>query len=248
MLQVTYEITQRSNVISCEKIAINKYENKVTRLHFSYDGLIQDSRKYVALLNPITNKYRIYPIGLDDTVILNTDMSIYPGIWKMILIATSDDYEIIDDNIDNSKCTYVSNELKRIIVRDNFLSEDYIEHEDTPAIQQLIDETVAMRDTLEAYALGANEDYNKATLAAQEAQLAYSSTKEQAEIAVNAQKSIEVTAEKLEASIGEIRPILDNFTVNGNGTKFLSDNGNYYEIKTDIDEIEFNTMLEEVFA
>lgn len=255
MLQVIHEITQTGNVLLCDKIVINKYENKITKLHFNYDNTIQESRKYIALLNPVTDKYRIHPVGLDDSVLLNTDMSMYPGVWRMLLIATSDDYIIIDDNIDNSKCTYVSNECKKIIVRDNFLSEGSIEYEDNPAIQQLIDETVAMRDTLETYALGANEDYNKATVAAQEAQLAYTSAKEQAEIANNAadlavstQKSVAQMSENLESSVKNIQTLLNNVTADGDGTKFLSDDGNYYAIKTDIDETDFSTMLEEVFV
>lgn len=241
MLQTTYEVTQSGNTISCDKIIINKYENKVTKLHFTYDDTMQGTRKYVALLNPITNRYHIYPIGLDETVTLSTEMSCFPGIWQMILIATSDDYEIEDDNIDNSKLCYVSNTLKRMIVRDNFLSEDAIEYEENPAIQQLIDETVAMRDTLEAYALGANEDYLKASEAATTATAAAEET------SLSVAQFNELVAQA-SSILQENQEVSANLTNNGDGTKYLADDGNYYTIKTEIEETDFDTMLEEVFA
>lgn len=171
LLTTTYEVAQKGLVLSCEKIAINKYENKITKLHFTFDDNVTGSRHYAALLNPVTKTYKIHPLDLNDTATLTAEISRYPGIWQLILIATDDDYEIIDDDIDQTKCTYVSNTAKFILVRDNFLSDDTMEYEDTPAIQQLIDETVAMRDQLEAYALGANEDYNKAHSEAERAAL-----------------------------------------------------------------------------
>lgn len=65
MLKETYEVTQSGRVISCEKIAINKYENKLTCLHFNYDNQIADGRKYIAILNPKTKRYRILPLSKD---------------------------------------------------------------------------------------------------------------------------------------------------------------------------------------
>lgn len=197
MLKETYEVTQSGRVISCEKIDINKYENKLTCLHFNYDNQIADGRKYIAILNPKTKRYRILPLSLDDTVTLSTDISRYPGIWQLILLVTEDDYEITNDDIDQTKCTYVSNIAKFIVVRDNFLSDETIEEEDSPAIQQLIDETVAMRDTLESYALGANEDYNKVSQLALQAQ---SSADDASSSEISAKKSAEIAVANAEAS------------------------------------------------
>lgn len=197
MLKEIYEVTQSGRVVSCEKIAINKYENKLTCLHFNYDNQIADGRKYIAILNPKTKRYRILPLSLDDTVTLSTDISRYPGIWQLILLVTEDDYEITNDDIDQTKCTYVSNIAKFIVVRDNFLSDETIEEEDSPAIQQLIDETVAMRCTLESYALGANEDYNKASQLALQAQ---SSADEASSSEISAKESAEIAVANAEAS------------------------------------------------
>lgn len=197
MLKEIYEVTQSGRVVSCEKIAINKYENKLTCLHFNYDNQIADGRKYIAILNPKTKRYRILPLSLDDTVTLSTDISRYPGIWQLILLVTEDDYEITNDDIDQTKCTYVSNIAKFIVVRDNFLSDETIEEEDSPAIQQLIDETMAMRDTLESYALGANEDYNKASQLALQAQ---SSADEASSSEISARESAEIAVANAEAS------------------------------------------------
>lgn len=110
---------------------------------------------------------------------------------------TEDDYEITNDDIDQTKCTYVSNIAKFIVVRDNFLSDETIEEEDSPAIQQLIDETVAMRDTLESYALGANEDYNKVSQLALQTQ---SSAEDASSSEISAKESAEIAVANAEAS------------------------------------------------
>lgn len=230
MLKQTYEVTQSGRVISCEKIAINKYENKLTCLHFNYDDQIADGRKYIAILNPKTNKYRILPLALNNTVILGTDISRYPGIWQLILLVTEDDYEITNDDIDQTKCTYVSNIAKFIVIRDNFLSDDTIEEGDSPAIQQLIDETVAMRDTLESYALGANEDYNKTSLLVNQAQSYADQAVIAAQEAAETNIQIQQSKEEIIENINTARELLANYTTIGDGTKFLSDDGTYKTI------------------
>lgn len=128
MEYITNTITQIGKELSCDndngKIIVNKYDNKVSKLIFSFDEAIT-GRKYIALLNPVTKKYHIEPI-INNEVVITTKISAYPGKWNLLLIATDDDYEIEDNNIDQSKVTYVSNTFGRIIVRDNFLDESGI--------------------------------------------------------------------------------------------------------------------------
>lgn len=75
----------------------------------------------------------------------------------MLLIATDDDYEIEDNNIDQSKVTYVSNTFGRIIVRDNFLDESEIERVENPAIDEMLEALRIAQDRLENAAIVADE-------------------------------------------------------------------------------------------
>ena len=158
-----FQITQKGKTLSLQdtnKITINKYENKISRLLFTFDGTIE-GRLYVALLNPITNKYSITPI-LDNKVTITTDVSVYPGRWDMILIGVQDDYEITDNNIDQSKFTYVSDTFRRVIVRDNFLDEDNIERVSNPAIDEALESLMIAQDRLEDAAIKAVESADSA--------------------------------------------------------------------------------------
>lgn len=159
MEYITNTITQIGKELSCDndngKIIVNKYDNKVSKLIFSFDEAIT-GRKYIALLNPVTKKYHIEPI-INNEVVITTKISAYPGKWNLLLIATDDDYEIEDNNIDQSKVTYVSNSFGRIIVRDNFLDESEIEKVENPAIDEMLEALRIAQDRLENAAIVADE-------------------------------------------------------------------------------------------
>lgn len=147
MILIDHFITQVGKVLTVDndsgKIVINKYDNKISRINFKLDGTIP-GRLYFAMLNPITNKYFLLPL-VENAITITTQISAYPGVWNTLLLGIQDDYEIVDENIDQGKVTYVSNEFKRIVVRDNFLSENYenIEAVENPEIDRLIDDMVA---------------------------------------------------------------------------------------------------------
>lgn len=162
---VEYHISQSGKVLTCTdesgKIIINKYDNKVSKIVFSLDGTVP-GRLYFALLNPTTKEYSMTPI-LNNEVVIGTNVSIYPGKWSSILIGVQDDYEIQNNDIDQSKLTYVSNEFKRIVVRDNFLDEYNIESCANPAIDELLDMLVKAQDRLENAAISAEESVKLTT-------------------------------------------------------------------------------------
>lgn len=147
MILIDHFITQVGKVLTVDndssKIVINKYDNKISRINFKLDGTIP-GRLYFAMLNPITNKYFLLPL-MENAITITTQISAYPGVWNTLLLGIQDDYEIVDENIDQGKVTYVSNEFKRIVVRDNFLSENYedVEAVENPEIDRLIDDMVA---------------------------------------------------------------------------------------------------------
>lgn len=118
----TYEITVSDKTLVCDqKILINKYDNKVSRLHFTYaDGM--SGNFYIAMSNPENGTYFIDPI-VDGYYDITSAVTVYPGRWTAVLIVVDNDYEITDNTIDQSKTVYISNEIK-IIVHDNFLNED----------------------------------------------------------------------------------------------------------------------------
>lgn len=133
-MYIEHHIKQVGKVLTCTddsgKITINKYDNKTSRIIFDLDGTIP-GKLYFALLNPKTNKYFLTPI-VNNEIEITSSISVYPGIWSAIIIGADVDYEIIDNNIDQTKLTYVSDELKRIVVRDNFLNELNIEEAQSP--------------------------------------------------------------------------------------------------------------------
>lgn len=150
MIFIEHFITQTGKNLVCSnesgKIIINKYDNKISKIIFNLDNTIP-GRLYFAMLNPVTKKYFIAPL-VNNSVTITTKISAYPGVWNTLLLGIQDDYEIVDENIDQSKVTYVSNEFKRIVVRDNFLSEneENIEKVESPEIDELIDDMIATLD------------------------------------------------------------------------------------------------------
>lgn len=159
MIYLNYHVQQNGKILSCTdeagKITINKYDNKVSQITFHLDGTIP-GRLYFAMLNPVTNKYFMLPV-INNELIIGTEISVYPGKWKSLLIGVQDDYEVVDNDIDQSKVTYVSNEFNRIIVRDNFLDEENIELNSNPAIDAMLESLRAAQDQLENAAIKADE-------------------------------------------------------------------------------------------
>ena len=155
-----FHIKQVKKELTCtdtpNKIVLNKYDNKVSKIIFDFDNTIVDGRLYFVMLNPITKKYSFTPI-INSEIMMGTNVTVYPGIWKSMLIAVQDDYEIVDNDIDQSKVTFVSNEFARIVVRDNFLDEEHIESTDNPAIDKLLDDFYKAWEMLENAAIIASE-------------------------------------------------------------------------------------------
>ena len=146
------------NLVDSSKIVINKYDNKVARITFEFDDDVP-GRRYFAMKNPVTDKYKILPI-VNNHIIIDTNISSYPGLWESILVVVDDQAEIIDNDIDQSKFTYISNSFKKIVVRDNFLNEDDIEEEDEeifPIINEVIDNLIKAQDKLETASIVAAE-------------------------------------------------------------------------------------------
>lgn len=156
MTYIDYNITQTGKVLSSDKIKINKFDNRVSRLTFSLDGTIP-GRLYIALKNPITKSYT-YGLLTDDAYIIGSEISNYVGRWDILLIAVSEDYDLDEaGDIDQEKLTYVSNELKKIVVIDNFL-DDNCEKISHPAIDAAIDDFARNRDELENNLLQSGND------------------------------------------------------------------------------------------
>ena len=90
MEYITNTITQIGKELSCDndngKIIVNKYDNKVSKLIFSFDEAIT-GRKYIALLNPVTKKYHIEPI-INNEVVITTKISAYPGKVRLHMLVT----------------------------------------------------------------------------------------------------------------------------------------------------------------
>lgn len=230
MQYIDFYITQKEKVLSSDKIVINKYDNKISRLNFNLDGSIP-GRLYLALKNPITKKYFMTPL-LSNQVLIQTNISVYPGLWKAILIGVQDDYEVVDNNIDQTKVTYVSDELPRIVVRDNFLSETDIEQTTNPVIDEMLD---ALRK--------AQEQLENAAIQAQEAANLSSQNLEQV-------KAIETEINTINS---EIKTIYDDIKakateVSGQVTKIegymteITEQKNYIDNKV----IEFNAILQNI--
>lgn len=164
MIYKDYEIVQSGKLLSCsEKIVINKYDNKTSRLHFSFDGTLEGNF-YVALQNPTLSRYFIEPI-VDDYYEITSAVSLYPGRWEMILIVTDDSYEITDGVFDQSKAVYTSSVFKRIVVIDNFLDEeskDAIDPIQSAAIDAVLEELSSAKNTLEIMSQNATDMANAA--------------------------------------------------------------------------------------
>lgn len=166
MNNIDFNIVQEGKALSCleGKVVINKYENKVTVIHFDFDESIYnpeslDERPYFALLNPITEKYSYYPI-LDGLITITSGITAYPGAWKAILVIVGEDYEIVDDDLDQTKVTFVSDMFTKFVVKDNFLSESSLEPIPDPlaiTIDKALDDLMKARNELEKAAEDATE-------------------------------------------------------------------------------------------
>ena len=161
-----YEIYQNGQDLSCsDKIVINKYDNKTSRLHFNFEENMEGNY-YIALQNPTLNKYFIDPI-VDGYYEFTSAVSVYPGRWKMVLIVTDLAYEITDDTFDQSVALYVSNEYPKIIVKDNFLIEedkDAIDPIQSAAIDDALYRLELARNTLTTMAQNAADSAESASL------------------------------------------------------------------------------------
>lgn len=168
-----YEITQNQKVLSCEEKIIlgNKLDNIVTQLHFTFDEeLIEmDGTKYVALLNPTTEKYKIIPMS-DDSILIGENITAYPGKWQILVIITktnedenlegSVDYDIYQNLLKES--VWVSNVLK-CIVRDNFLTRlDNIDDSIDPNVSIWFEKANALSDELQKYISYIGTEYKQA--------------------------------------------------------------------------------------
>lgn len=148
MSYIDYEVTQVGKTLTADKIKINKYDNKISRLVFNFDGTIPDGRMYCAFKNPVTNDYFYQPVT-NSHVVIGTSITAYAGRWDMLLIVVSNEYDLdLTDDIDNSLLTYVSDEFKKIIVVDNFLDDD-LESISYPAIDEALDNLSRAKDELE---------------------------------------------------------------------------------------------------
>ena len=159
MIYKDYEIVQNGKALSCsEKIVINKYDNKTSRFHFSYDGTLEGNF-YIALQNPTLNRYFIEPI-VDNYYEITSAVSVYPGRWTMILIVTDLSYEITDDTFDQSEAIYVSDEFPKVIVKDNFINEedkDAIDPIQSAAIDTALNNLENARSVLEIMSKNATD-------------------------------------------------------------------------------------------
>ncbi len=156
---IDYAIIQEGKSLSSDKIKINKYDNKISRLVFTLDGTIP-GRLYLAMKNPITGRY-FYNLLTDDAVIIGTSVSMYVGRWDMILLGVSEDYDLDELNdIDQEKVTYVSDTLKKLVVIDNFLSDDCgaISY---PALDEALDDFARNREEIENNLIQTGEDVSE---------------------------------------------------------------------------------------
>lgn len=157
MSYIDFEITQVGKTLTSEKIKINKYDNNISRLVFNFDGTIPDGRKYCAMKNPITGTYFFLPIT-NNHVVIGTNITLYVGRWDLILVVIPDDYNLDEvEDIDNTRMTYISDTLSKIIVADNFLN-DVVEAVSYPAIDEALDDFAQARVTLENYVIQSGGD------------------------------------------------------------------------------------------
>lgn len=219
-----FHIKQTKKELTCtdtpNKIVLNKYDNKVSKIIFDFDDCITGGRLYFVMLNPITKQYSFTPI-INSEIMMGTNVTVYPGIWKSILIAVQDDYEIIDNDIDQSKVTFVSNEFARIVVRNNFLDEEHIESTSNPAIDKLLDDFYNAWETLENAAISAaeSEKNSKESLAsikkyAEDINNAYKQIEEIQELIVEYARNVKSDSEHVDDVVNEINNLLSEIDDN----------------------------------
>ena len=219
-----FHIKQTKKELTCtdtpNKIVLNKYDNKVSKIIFDFDDYITGGRLYFVMLNPITKQYSFTPI-INSEIMMGTNVTVYPGIWKSILIAVQDDYEIIDNDIDQSKVTFVSNEFARIVVRNNFLDEEHIESTSNPAIDKLLDDFYNAWETLENAAISAaeSEKNSKESLAsikkyAEDINNAYEQIEEIQELIVEYARNVKSDSEHVDDVVNEINNLLSEIDDN----------------------------------
>ena len=125
MFLKTYEITQTERVLSCnEKVILgNKRENVVTKLKFIFTDAFE-GEKYVAMLNPETEKWHLTPMN-NDSILVGSNITQYAGVWQILVIVTNENLTS-DNNVDlvTENAVYISNILK-CVVRDNFLDNEF---------------------------------------------------------------------------------------------------------------------------
>ena len=224
MIISEFHIKQTKKELTCtdtpNKIVLNKYDNKVSKIIFDFDDYITGGRLYFVMLNPITKKYSFTPI-IDSEIIMGTNVTVYPGIWKSILISVQDDYEIIDNDIDQSKVTFVSNEFARIVVRNNFLDEEHIESTSNPAIDKLLDDFYNAWETLENAAISAaeSEKISKENLAsvkkyADDINDTYKQIEEIQELIIEYARNVKSDSEHVDDVVNEINNLLSEIDDN----------------------------------
>lgn len=137
MNYIDYTLTLEGQELTGSKIVIPKYSNLVYRINIESEEEI-DGRMYLAMLNPITKKYTFLP-AVDGRVIIDTNVTVYPGKWTLLVVILDDSYELVDGDIDQRLFTFVSTEFKKFFVIDNFLAEDEVEKQDMATIENALD-------------------------------------------------------------------------------------------------------------
>lgn len=137
MNYIDYTLTLEGQELTGSKIVIPKYSNLVYRINIENEEEI-DGRMYLAMLNPITKKYTFLPV-VDGRVIIDTNVTVYPGKWTLLVVILDDSYELVDGDIDQRLFTFVSTEFKKFFVADNFLAEDEVEKQDMATIENALD-------------------------------------------------------------------------------------------------------------
>lgn len=203
----TYEITVSDKTLVCDsKILINKYDNKVSRLHFTYaDGM--SGNFYIAMSNPENGTYFIDPI-VDEYYDITSAVTVYPGRWTAVLIVVDNDYEITDNTIDQSKTVYVSNEFNKIIVHDNFLNEDdknSIDPIQNAAIEAALESLESSRTALANMVVQATQSANDAADYASQAATSASNAESYATQCQNYLNNVSNIRSEIQDMLNEIR-------------------------------------------
>ena len=151
MFLKTYEITQTERVLSCDEKVIlgNKRENLVTKLKFVFSDTFE-GEKYVALLNPETEKWHLTPMN-NDSILVGSNVTQYAGVWKILVIVTNENLTS-DNNVDlvTENAVYISNILK-CVVRDNFLGNEFDSTIADPNVKLWYTEAMKLKAQLDYY-------------------------------------------------------------------------------------------------